>query len=86
MKAAVGGSDSRIGSPGIARSKRRLVEQKGFATQRPVQGQVSPNPCRRVGDPKGNLVDQLTQSSNTPRESNTLYAWLREVAAMRETA
>ncbi len=32
------------------------------------------------------VVDQLTQSSNTPRNSNTLYAWLREVAAMKEAA
>ena len=32
------------------------------------------------------LVDQLTQSSNTPRDSNTLYAWLREVAELREAA
>lgn len=32
------------------------------------------------------MVDQLTQSSNTPRDSNTLYAWLREVAAIREAA
>ena len=32
------------------------------------------------------MVDQLTQSSNTPPNSNTLYAWLREVAAMWEAA
>lgn len=39
---------------------------------------------RREG--KKRLVDQLTPSSNTPRDSNTLCEWLREVAAIRQAA
>ena len=32
------------------------------------------------------LVDQITLSSNTPGDSNTLVSWLREVAALRQAA
>lgn len=32
------------------------------------------------------MVDQLTQSSNSPRDTNFLFAWLREVAALRQAA
>jgi hypothetical protein len=32
------------------------------------------------------MVNQLTLSSNTPGNSNTLYPWLREVAALRQAA
>ena len=34
----------------------------------------------------GDMVDQLTPSSNTPGDSNTLVSWLREVAALRQAA
>jgi hypothetical protein len=32
------------------------------------------------------MVDQTTLSSNTPRDSNTLWSWLKEVAALRQAA
>ena len=32
------------------------------------------------------LVDLSTHRSNTPWESKTLYAWLREVATLKEAA
>jgi hypothetical protein len=32
------------------------------------------------------MVEQLTPSSNTPGDSNTLVSWLREVAALRQAA
>jgi hypothetical protein len=41
-----------------------------------------PNQVRRNGE----MVDQLTPSSNTPVDSNTLVSWLREVAALRQAA
>ena len=50
-------------------------------------GRVDPEaPPATSASTRSEMVDQLTQSSNTPRNSNTLYAWLREVAAMREAA
>src|SRR5690606_27378353 len=39
---------------------------------------------RMLFDWKGETVDQTTLSSNTPGDSNTLWAWLREVRALRQ--
>lgn len=61
-----------------------MVEQKGFAIRRPSPAGGSES--RAMFDWRGEMVDQITLSSNTPGSSNTLIFWLREVAAMRQAA
>ncbi len=42
-----------------------MVEQKGFAIQRPVESELDPDPSADVLF-RRKLVDQITLSSNTP--------------------
>jgi len=53
----------------------------GFAIHRALQAQVNPNPARKLQF-RRNLVAQTVGSSNTKWDSNTLFAWLHEVAAL----
>lgn len=59
-----------------------MAEQKGFAIRRPSPAAESES--RELVDCEGDMVDQLTPSSNTPGDSNPLVSWLREVTALAQ--